>query len=283
MKTIYYAITIFSFLIISCSSNDELTEIAPGNDLSIIAQTLELLQTDFMNDSSDKLSKKYNPKNAKSLKKAFNNCIHEQSSEESEEGVTIKMTVKLFDGKGNPITDCELTESAENFPESPINYAIEQTVNTIATGFAMDMYTYTRVAASFKIGLTTATYSETYNTDLTVFMDLNETVFNFLEGSYMNLAKSFSFDQNTSEQEIDRLFEEEPSIEVKFILGLDANGNDYHFNLLLLNEDFQGSKVEKDFDLLNTSNIKVGTIKYTLHSSGSEEFKVHDLNGNLVE
>ena len=35
--------------------------------------------------------------------------------------------------------------------------------------------------------------------------------------------------------------------------------------------------------LLNESNQKAGTIKYTLYPSGTEEFKVYDLNGNLVD
>ena len=54
MKTTYYLFSIFSFLIISCSSNKD-DEVNTGDDLISIAQKLELLQTDFINESNDNL------------------------------------------------------------------------------------------------------------------------------------------------------------------------------------------------------------------------------------
>lgn len=72
-------------------------------------------------------------------------------------------------------------------------------------------------------------------------------------------------------------------------MGFELNEMDYHFEMLLNDEDFVAAEEnEKDFaieqDLFNSNNEKIGTIRYVLdYSEGTEKFLLYDLEGNLVE
>lgn len=278
MKIKISVLIAFLILLNSCKSDGEETAIAPGDDLSVIKQKLELLETDFIYNSSNDLNAKFNPKKAKSLNKSNEDCQHEFIFQEEDEGEEITITQRLFDGNDNAITDCELENLAQS---NSINYAVEQNFLITGENYEMDYDQYTRYSASLKMGLTSATYSESINSDLVVYLQLAETIFNFLEGSYVNMNRSFSA---SSDNEFETLYEEtEPNIEIKYILGLDANGNNYHFDLILDQDDLNKSKIENKYNLSNDSNKKVGVVKYTLYSTGTERFDVYDLDGNIVD
>ena len=282
MKTLFKTLFILTaFSISSCKSNDDSQEIALANDLGIIAQKLELLETDIILDSSDNLNKKYNPNKLKKSRKALETCTHEVTEESTNANQTVKMSVKIFDKDGNAITDCELDNILNNFP---INYAIEEKFFISTPDAELDLTMYSKFSASLKQNSFTSVFSESRNTDVIFYMRFEKTSFDFLPGSYINVDRSITMNQNMSDNEIEQLFEEtDYNLNLKYIIGLDANENDYHFDLVINNEDFNQKRIEKDYNLLNAKNKKVGTIKYTLFASGSESFLVYDLDNNLVE
>ncbi|MDG1805451.1 hypothetical protein [Flavicella sp.] len=267
---------------IGCKSNGEETAIAPGDDLDVLGQKLELLETSFISTPENNTSAKFSPKNAKKLAKKLEECEHEFSEELIEEDYIVRFTQKLYDGSGNAITDCQLGDILESASTSA-SYAVGTNYYVKNGPTELDYDQYTKYSFTIKPKLTTATYTEKVEADISALLKVENIHFNFLEGSYLDVNRSYEISMNMSDEEYENTIANSPyQIDLKYILSLDANGNDYHFELILNQDDLSKSKIEKTYPLYNVSNQKVGTVKYTLYSSGKEVFKVYDLDNNLM-
>jgi hypothetical protein len=282
MKTLNYFILAFAIIITSCTSNEGL-ETAIDDNLPAIAQKLKALETSLILDNDLNTAEKLSPKKRKSLRKSQESCQHEYTTEENYNGESLKISYKFFDKNGNPTTDCEL----EDIEEFPISYAIETEILMKTPNLEFFMHQYTRNEASFSIKGNTGSYKQNVDSMIDGYIDSNGNVFNFLDGSYLKSSVEFTGSQNS---DFEDLFENaEQELELKFIIGFDANSADYHFEMIMDSEDLeniensQSSDFTVDYNLLNSSNQKIGVIKYSLLSNGEESFTLYDLEGIIVE
>lgn len=282
MKTSYYLLTIFSLLIISCTSNQEdngNTEVSEET-LRAIAKKLNNLEANFIDFESDNISKKSSLKHKKLNKIKTEDCVHQINENSSDSQGSYQMSIKFFDKNGNEVTNCDIYE----MNEFPIRYGVEVYTYFSADSVSFEINQYINYETAITItSLSTATLTEFANFELEAEMDIFGDLFYFLEGSYINLYSSSDLELS-SENEIESSSDASETIEFKFLISFPVEDKEYHFDLFIdeMNiSDLDNSlELNYEYDLLNSSNEKIATIKFELETY---DIKLYDLGGNFVE
>jgi len=287
-------------LFISCSQNDGI-ETAIDENLPEISTKLSLLSIgaidleipNFLEKNTSK--KQENPSNnliIQVLKKDFiqnfnaseNNCKHEVSPAPIvfENGSLIQ-TQKYFNAEGGSITDCDLEELlTSNSLTKKFIIETNQILTSLDTTYTVDQ----RILAENSIiptSLNSATLKLSLKSAITASMDYDGDFFYILEGSSLAIKFEVSGSKNSEDFDLDEIT---PEINMNLNIGFPVNNEDYHFTLKVDNMDLLAieqnqSDLTTEFNLLNSKNQKVGTIKYNLGSS-YEHFSLYDLDGNLI-
>jgi hypothetical protein len=172
-------------------------------------------------------------------------------------------------------------------PSFSIKYIIEEDVIDKSEDFQLRTFAKIEFEETLRINSpTSSTFIFKIAGELKGTLDFGNNLFSLLEGSGTNVSEKVTLGPYDN---LEELFEEDLPITFKFNLGFELDEMNYHFEVLLNEEDIIAAEDdEKDFsieqDLLNSNNEKIGTIRYVLNSSeGIEKFILYDLEGNLVE
>lgn len=270
MKTIYYTIAIFSFLIISCSTNDENSG---QENLIKISKKLNALDPSVVsqNDANFETVNKNNLRNKKTSNINYEDCQHTKAYTENYNEATTTLTTSYFDKNMIPITNCVAYNLSEyNTTESQITIGPDFKYTLNYTG------NHTRPISDTK---------NSYSDSLLVSgeLDFDGNIFTILEGSYINMDFSYDYSDQSSE-------DSNEIIDVNYKFEFEADSQTYHFDMTIEGEDLfeeilsEDSEFSLDYPLYNASNEQIGIIKYILDIKKDKEyFELYDLNGNLVE
>lgn len=283
----------------SCSSNDE-TETAIDENLPAISEKLESLEISSLTEENSNQFKETPDKKSilgknSFLKKEIQNrltvdCKHEVVEEYiTSEDDFYKVTERYFTIDGDQATDCDIENlyaEREN-PSFSIKYIIEEDAIDKSEDFQLTTFATIEFEETLRINSPTSrTFIFKIVGELTGTLDFDNNLFSLLEGSGTNISAEANLGPD---DDLEDLFEEELPITFKFKMGFELNEMNYHFEMLLNEDDIIAAEEdEKVFsieqDLFNSNNEKIGTIRYVLDSSeGTEKFILYDLEGNLVE
>jgi hypothetical protein len=283
----------------SCSSNDE-TETAIDENLPAISEKLESLEISSLTEEDSNLFKetpKKKPTLAKNylLEKEIQNkqsveCQHEVIAEDySTNEEFYKITERYFTIDGNEATNCDIENLYAEKENNTFNiqYIIEQDIIEMFEGYDFKIFSRIKNEESLTMNSPTSmSYRLNNEADLTGTLSFDDNLFSLLEGSRVTLSSEVNVNPD---DDIEEIFYEVPfSTNFKFIMGFESNQSHYYFHMLLDDEDMMTAyENENDFveeyDLFNSKDEKIGTIRYVLDSSeGTEKFILYDLEGNLV-
>jgi hypothetical protein len=300
MKKLNYSIIMLAILIASCSSNKG-NGTAIDENLPAIAQKLKTLEVSFIQDDApdtsqrktNSLKKTISSRNSifskKTQNKQASDCKHEVVVEDYSNGSYVYLLIeKYFTDKGVPTTNCEIDTLFDNVePPFSLGYIIEQDLTNNFENNYVVTNSIIKHEETLKINsLTSMTGIIKHNSDITGTMSLNSSLFELLNGSHINLKLDATFHPDAT---LDEMFSADDfSFDLKYIIGFEVNSEDYHFDMLidmkeLLSLEESESDLMAEYNLLNSSNQKIGTIKYSLDGNGNEEFSLYDLDGNKVE
>lgn len=288
-----------TIIFVSCESSDDVESVSEEN-LAAISQKLESLEVSSLTEEDSSLFKetpKKKPTLAKNsfFKKEIQNkqsveCQHEVIAEDySENEEFYKITERYFTIDGNEATNCDI-ENLMNEKENitfNIQYIIEQDIIEMFEGYDFKVFSRIKNEESLTINSPTSmTYRLNNEADLTGTLGFDDNLFSLLEGSRATLSSEVNVNPD---DDIEEIFYEIPfSTNFKFILGFESNQSHYYFHMLLDDNDMMTAYENendfvKEYDLFNSNNEKIGTIRYVLDSSeGTEKFILYDLEGNLV-
>lgn len=291
----------------SCSSNDDTetktdeTKTAIDENLPAISEKLESLEVSSLTEDDSNQFKETPKKKSIFRKNSFLNkkaqnkqtldCEHEVIVEDDyiSEDDFYKVTERYFTIDGGKITNCDIENLyAENEnPSFSIKYIIQEDAIDKSEDFQLTTFATIEFEETLRINSSTSsTFIFKIVGELTGTLDFDNNLFFLLEGSGTNISAEATLGPDDSLEEV---FEEDLPITFKFNMGFELNEMDYHFEMLLNDEDFVAAEEnEKDFaieqDLFNSNNEKIGIIRYVLdYSEGTEKFLLYDLEGNLVE
>jgi len=273
MKTSYLSIAIISFLMISCSSNEDTSE---QYNLIEISQKLNTLAPSAINqnDEGSQLGFKNSDQSKKALKTTIDDCLHTTTESEVYNDITYTYTTSYFDKDMNAISDCD-TESQQSIFEF-------NTVETqVATGPNLNYAI--NALGNHRREFSNSNFSYTNRLALTGDLDFDGNRFKLVEGSYIHLNLSFSF----IEIETDNITE---FIDIVYKFEFEANGQTYHFDMIVDGEYLidlitsDASEIVLEYSLYDASNTKIGIVTYVQDfETELEKFILFDLDGNLIE
>ena len=291
----------------SCSSSDDTktaideTETTIDENLYAISEKLESLEVSPLTDDDSNLLKETPKKKSirgktSFLKKEVQNkqaldCKHEIVEEYyASEDDFYKVTERYFTIDGNEATNCDI-QNLMNEKENPtfnIQYVVEQDVIEMFEGYDFKISSRIKNEESLTMNPPISmTYRLNSETDLTGTLGFDDHLFSLLEGSRVTLSSGLDLGPD---DDIEGFFyEDTPSVDFKFIMGFESNQSHYYFHMLLDDEDMIAAEENendfvKEYDLFNSEDEKIGTIRYVLdYREGTEKFILYDLEGNLVE
>lgn len=273
-----YKVVLCAVLIVSCNNNENS---GIENNLLEISKKLNALDPSVIqeNQDSQSASKKIS-KEGKSAQKISFECEHTETYIENYNAVTYTSTISYFDENMNPTTNCSVFNEV-----SFLEYYTIEKQTTKGPDFEYDLSSI----GTHKEELTANLIQSTYNQTITGTLNFDGSIFNILEGSYLNMFMSFEPDAIFGEEEPQ--FEEvETQIDIKYIFQFDANNTTYHFEMTLDHQDVldlefsEASELTMDYPLFNATNTQIGMITYVADlETDKEYFRLYDLEGNLVE
>lgn len=285
MKKLFLCVFTIAFLN-SCSSESDGIDTATDSNLSEISSKLENLKIDKIQEQSSssseiELSSDYNFSRA-SIAQARTNqsedfitgCNHQESFTDTYDGETFEVTIKYFDQDGNSTTWCDIEDNT--------TYTTEETTKITGTNYIYDWFATTTHEQSSKISDTSVSIDLKADSDLTGTLNFDGDIFNIVEGSYINLtvAVAYYFTQDFSDDEI-----YDTTVDLLYKMEFDTNGETYHFDMSIKEENFTelDDSFESEYILYNSSDKKIGKVKYVYNSDSEQEyFEVYDLNGHKV-
>lgn len=283
MKKNIFLFLSFIILLQSCSSDSDVIETATDSNLSDISLKLENLKIDKIQeqqssnteiDSEISFSKISKIETRSKLSNDVDTyCNHEEKFTENFNGETLEVTLKYFDKDGNISTICDIEDNT--------TYITEQTSKVTGSNYVYDWFTTTTHKQSVQYTSTTYSLDIEANSDLIGTLNFDGDIFNIVEGSYLNLFLFFEYDSN--QEFSDEIYMSE--IDLLYKIEFDTNGETYHFEMSLNDENFNDTyqSFESQHLLFNSSNKKIGIVKYIYNSDNQEEyFEVYDLNGDKV-
>ncbi len=288
-----------TIIFVSCESSDDVESVSDEN-LPAISEKLESLEISSLTEDDSSLFKetpKKKPTLAKNsfLKKEVQNkqsveCQHEVITEDySENEEFYKITERYFTIDGNEATNCDI-ENLMNEKENitfNIQYIIEQDIIEMFEGYDFKIFSRIKNEESLTMNSPTSmTYRLNNEADLTGTLGFDDNLFSLLEGSRVTLSSEVNVNPD---DDIEEIFYEIPfSTNFKFIMGFESNQSHYYFHMLLDDNDMMTAYENendfvKEYDLFNSEDEKIGTIRYVLdYREGTEKFLLYDLEGNLV-
>lgn len=296
--TLMCALTL-TIIFVSCESSDDVESVSEEN-LAAISQKLESLEVSSLTEDDSSLFKE-TPKKKTTLaknsffKKEIQNkqsveCQHEVIAEDySENEEFYKITERYFTIDGNEATNCDI-ENLMNEKENitfNIQYIIEQDIIEMFEGYDFKIFSRIKNEESLTMNSPTSmTYRLNNEADLTGTLGFDDNLFSLLEGSRVTLSSEVNVNPD---DDIEEIFYEIPfSTNFKFIMGFESNQSHYYFHMLLDDNDMMTAHENendfvKEYDLFNSEDEKIGTIRYVLdYREGTEKFLLYDLEGNLV-
>lgn len=288
-----------TIIFVSCESSDDVESVSEEN-LAAISQKLESLEVSSLTEDDSSLFKE-TPKKKTTLaknsffKKEIQNkqsveCQHEVIAEDySENEEFYKITERYFTIDGNEATNCDI-ENLMNEKENitfNIQYIIEQDIIEMFEGYDFKIFSRIKNEESLTMNSPTSmTYRLNNEADLTGTLGFDDNLFSLLEGSRVTLSSEVNVNPD---DDIEEIFYEIPfSTNFKFIMGFESNQSHYYFHMLLDDNDMMTAHENendfvKEYDLFNSEDEKIGTIRYVLdYREGTEKFLLYDLEGNLV-
>ena len=269
-------------LLLSCNSNEKNEGIdspISKEELFAINSKLQYLETSWLsglfNEPTD-----FSELVAKTVKKSNNSCSHEQISNYTENGLTTEIKENYYDLDMNEINSCDILLNT-------IAYYVF--VEQKTTGNNREYHLFSESLIQQETSMTSVTMSQQTNTYGS--LNIEDNLFEILEGSYLNLVLGLEFDENIDIEDLQELI---PDVDLLYKIQFATDEDSYHFNMTLKSDAFkeimnamQTSESEEytiSYALYITDNTQVGFVKYVLElDTELESFDLYDLSNNLIE
>lgn len=289
MKKTIYALAIIATLFTSCKSDDDVNTSVFDENLVAISTKLQKLKTSDIQDRKsegldfeiegpqDLLPK---TKSIKTLKTdLISDCKHKEMYFEEVDGEKYEETTLYFDIDGNESTSCEA------FGDNT-NYITEKVSKITGESYVYDFLDKTIHVNSNIIKDNVLNFKLSQSSMLTGTLNFDGDVFKIIDGSRID----FSLEYTINLKERQDINSEVPPIKIDVLYKFEfiVKSETYHFDMVLSEDDFDlieegngQNKLEMEYDLLDNSNKKIGTIKY-ISEDETEKFEIYDLDGVLV-